>query len=210
MPGQAQPQSRTDSRYNLGPVKPWVSAAADWFGTRHGIADVGGWREHGSVPNSDHPKGRALDFMTRSKSRGDALAADLIKNHQKWNVSYVIWYRRVWSPGRGWRPYSGPSPHTDHVHASFGDKAGAGEPGAPSKLPGIVDKLSPAGLVDAVTGVRDQLAGIGETAASIAKVADLVVSMALPQNIVRGAAGLAGTVFVLIGIWFLSREVRSS
>lgn len=197
-----------DSRYDLGPVRSWVADAAEWFGGRHDIATIGGWREHGSVPNSDHPRGLALDFMTRSKSRGDALAADLIGNAAKWNVTYVIWWRRIWSPGRGWRPYSGPSTHTDHVHASFGSKAGSGEkqPGGP----GLIDRLTPGGLIGAVTGVRDQLASLASTAASVGKMAELVVSLALPQNIIRAAAGMAGTLFILVGIWFLSREVRNA
>lgn len=106
-------------KYGLKKVTPNVAKAADYFGSKYGIGEVGGWREHGSVPGSDHPKGRALDFMTNNKNTGDALANDLIKNYKQWNVKYVIWYRYIWSPSKGWRKYSGPSPHTDHVHASF-------------------------------------------------------------------------------------------
>lgn len=106
-------------RYKLGGVTKNTSNAADYFGNKYGIKNIGGYRSRGSVPGSDHPKGRALDYMTNSKKTGDALANDMIKNHKKWNVSYVIWNRYIWSPGRGWRKYNGPSPHTDHVHASF-------------------------------------------------------------------------------------------
>lgn len=110
-------------RYKLGGVSPTASRAADYFGNKYGITSIGGWREHGSVPGSDHPKGRALDFMINNiksgKKRGDALANDLIKNYKKYNVKYVIWNRHIWNPRSGWRRYNGPSAHTDHVHASF-------------------------------------------------------------------------------------------
>lgn len=109
--------------YGLRGVTANTAKAANYWGSKYGIRSVGGWREHGSVPGSDHPKGRALDFMTNNikngKRTGDALTNDIIKNHKAWNVKYVIWYRYIWSPGRGWRKYNGPSPHTDHVHVSF-------------------------------------------------------------------------------------------
>jgi hypothetical protein len=33
-------------------------------------------------------------------------------------IKYVIWNRRIWSPGAGWRRYTGPNPHTSHLHLS--------------------------------------------------------------------------------------------
>lgn len=110
-------------RYKIGKVSAATQYVADYYGNKYGIKSIGGWRSHGSVPGSDHPKGRAIDFMTNNisngKQRGDALANDIIKNYKKLNVKYVIWYRYIWSPGRGWRKYSGPSAHTDHVHVSL-------------------------------------------------------------------------------------------
>ena len=35
---------------------------------------------------------------------------------------YIIWNRKIWGaylPDQGWRTYTGPNPHTDHVHVSF-------------------------------------------------------------------------------------------
>lgn len=106
-------------KYGLKGVTPNVAKAADYWGSKYSIRTIGGYRKHGSVPNSDHPKGRALDFMINSGNQGSALANDLIRNAKQWNVSYVIWNRAIWTPGSGWRKYYGPSPHTDHVHASF-------------------------------------------------------------------------------------------
>lgn len=115
--------SSASKKYGLKSVSSNTSKAADYWGSRYGIKTIGGYREHGSVPGSDHPKGRALDFMINNikngKKTGDALANDIIKNYKSWNVKYVIWNRYIWQPGRGWKKYSGPSPHTDHVHVSF-------------------------------------------------------------------------------------------
>lgn len=114
---------------NLG-VLPHVQKAADHFGTKHGIKRIGGYRKVGSVPGSDHPKRRALDFMvhvSNNKAKGDALAADLIANAGAFGLTYVIWNRRQYHVNEGkWRPYTGPSPHIDHVHASFGGGGGSG------------------------------------------------------------------------------------
>jgi hypothetical protein len=117
--GHDHGHSGESRKYGLKRVTANVAGAADYFGSKYGIKSVGGWRSKGSVPGSDHPKGRALDFMTSNVKTGTALAHDLIRNAKKWSVTYVIWNRYIWTPGRGWRKYSGPSPHTDHVHASF-------------------------------------------------------------------------------------------
>ncbi len=110
--------SNGSNNYGLKGVSSNTSSAANYFGSKYGIKDIGG-RGPGSVPGSDHPKGRALDFMTSNRNKGNALANDLIRNYKKWNVKYVIWYGFIWHPGRGWKKYNGPSAHTDHVHASF-------------------------------------------------------------------------------------------
>ena len=118
-----QPNTGGSRKYGLKGITSTTAKAADYFGNRYGIKTIGGWREHGSVPGSDHPKGRALDFMTNNikdgMRKGNALANDLIRNYKKFNVKYVIWNKYIWQPGRGWKKYSGPSDHTDHVHASF-------------------------------------------------------------------------------------------
>jgi len=112
-------------KYKLGAVKPHVEKAAYAFGPRYGITEIGGFRSVGSVAGSDHPKGLGLDYMVSAKTpegkkRGDDLAAALLAEKSVWGVTYVIWNKQINSgDGRGWRPYKGPSDHTDHVHASF-------------------------------------------------------------------------------------------
>ncbi|MEU7905969.1 hypothetical protein [Actinoplanes sp. NPDC049118] len=84
--------------------------------------------------SGEHPKGRACDFSAAAggfenvnasggdRTYGNNLAAYLVKNASRLGVLYVIWYRQIWSPGTGWRAYSGsggPSAtHTNHVHLS--------------------------------------------------------------------------------------------
>lgn len=99
----------------LGNVQPVARNAAEEIARTFNIFTIGGYRATGSVPDSDHPKGLAIDVMTTS---GDAIANWAINNASRLGVKYVIWNRRIWQNG-SWTTYSGPSPHTDHVHISF-------------------------------------------------------------------------------------------
>lgn len=70
---------------------------------------------------SDHNDGNALDIgiIPASSDLGYEIAERLIRDDR---CKYVIWDRRIWSHDRaaeGWRPYSGASPHTEHVHLSI-------------------------------------------------------------------------------------------
>ncbi|HET8615713.1 MAG TPA: cell wall-binding repeat-containing protein [Actinomycetales bacterium] len=91
---------------------------------------------------SEHKEGRAIDFMLNvnvasQKAAGDALTSWLTGkdsrgvvggNARRLGVMYVIWNRRIWGVYNtsGWRTYTGPVPHTDHVHISFGWDGAAG------------------------------------------------------------------------------------
>lgn len=110
-------------QYNLGPVKPWVQAAADYLGSMFNVKTIGGWRKTDPFP--DHPSGHALDFMM-GIPEGNALADYAIANYQALGVKYIIHNRQVWNPKQGWHPYTSTSnPHTDHVHITFNDTAGS-------------------------------------------------------------------------------------
>ncbi|MEU4477201.1 hypothetical protein AB0F68_03900 [Micromonospora sp. NPDC023966] len=78
----------------------------------------------------EHPKGRACDWSLqksgfsswRTKDQrmyGNNVAAFLIRNADRLGIYYVIWNRQIWFPATGWKSYSGPSDHTDHVHMSL-------------------------------------------------------------------------------------------
>lgn len=78
----------------------------------------------------EHPKGRACDWSlqdsgyspARTRDQrlyGNNLAAFLVRNADRLGILYVIWYRQIWFPATGWKSYSGPSAHIDHVHMSI-------------------------------------------------------------------------------------------
>lgn len=78
----------------------------------------------------EHPKGRACDWSLQNsgfspastrdqKLYGNNVTAFLVRNADRLGIYYVIWYRQIWFPATGWKSYSGPSNHTDHVHMSL-------------------------------------------------------------------------------------------
>lgn len=90
---------------------------------------------------SEHKEGRAWDWALssgddRDRARARTFIAWLLGSDgaghraamaRRLGVMYVIWDGRIWSAARsaeGWRPYTGPEPHRDHVHFSF-TRAGA-------------------------------------------------------------------------------------
>jgi hypothetical protein len=164
--------------YALGSVKAHVKDAANYFGPKYGITVIYGIGP-GSVANSDHPKGLALDFMTSNKQKGDALAADVISNANAWSVKYVIWYRRIWQDGK-WSAYTGPRSHTDHVHVSF-----YATPGTGNTTP-VANPLIPNPIEDLIT---------------VFKTLDTAVSwITKKENWARIMMFLAGLVLAFIGL----------
>ena len=83
-----------------------------------------------SALTSEHKEGRAWDWAipATTKDRATAqhvvdwLSADNGVMARRFGIMYIIWDRHIWGvyrPQDGWRPYSGESAHTDHVHFSF-------------------------------------------------------------------------------------------
>lgn len=75
--------------------------------------------------HSDHNVGNAVDITHDPKS---GCTGDVISEHaiQDPRVTYVIWNGQIWNRSlhdTAWRPYSGPNPHTHHVHISVRDEA---------------------------------------------------------------------------------------
>ena len=87
---------------------------------RHRASDgIMGDAAHQTRP-SDHNKGLAVDIThdPENGADGNLIAAAAITDPR---ATYVIWNRRIYSRARaaeGWRPYTGSSPHTHHVHIS--------------------------------------------------------------------------------------------
>jgi hypothetical protein len=127
------PESAADTSCDLntgqlGAVRPHVRAAAEFLGCAFDEPTVLGVAGRSNA--SDHPKGRALDFMV-DRATGDRLAACALRNREALGVSYVIWRQRI-DTGDGFRPMpdrgSPTANHFDHVHVSFDPSAGTGDP----------------------------------------------------------------------------------
>jgi hypothetical protein len=112
------------STTGLGAVKPHVRAAAQFLGCRFGEPTMYGVA--GRAGTSDHPSGKAVDFMV-DPATGDRLAACALKNRAALGITYVIWQQRI-NFGSGWQPMEDrggvTANHFDHVHVSFGAAAG--------------------------------------------------------------------------------------
>lgn len=79
---------------------------------------------------SIHGTGRALDiFIPRSGSaadntKGDKVANYLVANAQELQIQYMIWDRTQWrANGSNDAAYTGPNPHTDHLHVEITEEA---------------------------------------------------------------------------------------
>ncbi|MCH6165764.1 hypothetical protein [Pseudonocardia alaniniphila] len=108
----------------LGAVKSFVRSAAETLGCRFGEPTMYGVA--GRAGTSDHPGGKAVDFMV-DRATGDALASCALKNKDALGISYVIWEQQI-NFGSGWQPMEDrggvTANHFDHVHISFGSGGG--------------------------------------------------------------------------------------
>lgn len=85
---------------------------------------------------AEHGEGRALDWMINANNSEQLALANALTRWlaapdaqgrpgamaKRFGINYIIWNRQQWrayDPGRGWAPYYGVSPHTDHIHFSF-------------------------------------------------------------------------------------------
>lgn len=126
--------------------QPNTIAAKQYVQGRWNIT-VGSYRAVGSVPNSDHPKGLALDCMTTNLQVGNEIEAWALSN-PTW-CKYTIWQRRYKTPAGVNEPYTGPSPHTDHVHISLIEGA-LFNPGSGGAVP-VGYNVTQAGITDVLT-----------------------------------------------------------
>jgi hypothetical protein len=113
----------------LGAVKSHVRTATEFLGCQYDEPSTYGVA--GRAGTSDHPLGRAVDFMV-DRATGDDLAACALENMDALGVKYVIWEQRI-NHGSGWEAMEdrggATANHFDHVHVSFESGAGDGAPG---------------------------------------------------------------------------------
>ncbi|WP_414943297.1 hypothetical protein [Amycolatopsis sp. cmx-11-32] len=119
-------------------AKPWYPAYSldILLGQVDAIASDRSRASDGSIGDADHSArfsdhnpndyrnsaGRyqvcARDFTHDPGDLDGQWLADRLTTHADPRLKYVIWNRRIWTPGSGWRPYNGKNPHTSHVHVS--------------------------------------------------------------------------------------------
>ena len=123
--------------------KPGVVAFRRFVLEHLGGADSGICRGCGGQPaSSEHNEGRAWDWQVQATKPDDVarveqlfdwlFATDLNgnaeANFRRAGLRYIIWDRQIWSSQtRQWKPYTGKSPHRDHVHFTFSWPGALGE-----------------------------------------------------------------------------------
>lgn len=117
-------------------AKPGAIALRDMLLKTYGGRDLGISRECSRGGRSEHKEGRGWDWGLEASVPAEKAAADQFLtwltepgkdgvpayNARRLGVMYAIYNRRGWSAYKasdGWQAYSGPSPHTDHIHISL-------------------------------------------------------------------------------------------
>ena len=93
-------------------------------------------RDCGIGGQSEHKEGRAFDWAVSVNNANQVAEVNAVidwllaaqgnepaVNARRLGIMYMIWNHRIWKayqPSLGWQAYTGPVPHTDHVHFSFG------------------------------------------------------------------------------------------
>lgn len=89
--------------------------------------------------------------------------------------------------------------------------SGANTPGIPGVLNGIAGFIpNPSSILDVGKNISASLGQVGQAAIGVGNVATMVTKAFLPSNLLRGTLFIFGTVFILLGVWHISREVRSN
>lgn len=116
---ESGPAGCEGGRDGFGGVASNVAVAGEELRCRFAVETVFGIA--GRSGASDHPKGKALDFMVE-RPVGDQLAAFATKNVQRLGIKYLIYRQRI-NFGEGWEPMEdrggATANHMDHVHISF-------------------------------------------------------------------------------------------
>jgi hypothetical protein len=142
--GGIEPFPEYDGQSTCSPdTKPGMAAFMRIVFANYGGGSLGVGRACGAGGQSEHKEGRAWDWANNAGSAADRarvqsffnwlFATDAQCNRfavaRRIGIMYMIWNHRMfrmYDVDRGWAPYSGSSPHTDHVHISLTRNGGAG------------------------------------------------------------------------------------
>jgi tape measure domain-containing protein len=121
-----------------GALQPATKSVQDYIKNDLGFTGtIGGWRPPDGY--NEHSSGKASDVMIRSSAEGYALLPNVLKRP---GVEYIIWDQKTWFPNGASKPYTGPNPHTDHLHVKTFNTGGpvSGKPGNDQILAWLTDK----------------------------------------------------------------------
>ena len=142
--GGIEPFPDYDGQSTCSPnEKPGMAAFRRLVQANYGGGSLGVGRACNIGGTSEHKEGRAWDWPNNAGSAADRARVQSLfdflfatdnncntfANARRLGVMYIIWNRqmfRMYDTDRGWAPYSGSSPHTDHVHFSLTRDGGAG------------------------------------------------------------------------------------
>lgn len=119
---------------NGGTLRPAAQQAAAVVRSRFGFTGTIYGFDDRNIAGSDqlsmHALGLAIDVMLPLGARSDAVA-DFFAGpaYGELGVVNVIHNHRIYNRGRGWHPYTGANPHTDHVHIDFHDTGAVADAG---------------------------------------------------------------------------------
>jgi hypothetical protein len=103
--------STSGGKANGNRLLPGTQALNDALSERFPGTEIGGYREDPAYPD-EHPAGKALDFMTTDIEVGN----QALQTGWEGGADYAIWQNKMHYPDGTTKPYTGPNPHTDHVH----------------------------------------------------------------------------------------------
>jgi hypothetical protein len=201
-------------------AKPGVSAFRDLLlRTYTDSGSLGIVRDCGAGGQSEHKEGRAFDWAmkvsnARQKAEVSTLLSWLLKTDQygnsyamarRFGIMYMIWNKQIWKAydaADGWQAYSGPNPHTDHVHFSFGWNGARkttsywdGTVAAVDFGPGSPPRITPVRSVANIATVRQY--GATTLAQGSGGEAVKVVQRALKVSLVDGDFGPQTALYVM-------------
>jgi hypothetical protein len=103
-------------------IPPGIAAARRQLARHYGLSrtEVVRDRDRCARQRSEHCEARAIDAFSQFQPHRRLMFTDLVRLADTLGVQSVIADRRVWGFGT-WteRDYTGPNPHTDHVHVGF-------------------------------------------------------------------------------------------
>jgi FG-GAP-like repeat len=135
--GGIEPFPDYDGQSTCSPSpKPGTVAFMNMVMTHFGGSSLGISRACTIGGTSEHKEGRAWDWSNNAGRAADRARVQRVftwlfatdahcnryANARRLGIMYVIWNRQffgLYDTEEGWRPYTGSSPHTDHVHFSL-------------------------------------------------------------------------------------------